>query len=214
MLCLGAPCARTVPQRLLLSSRHQHQRHLRERRHLADQPAQHLSAARRRQPAARSVRDRRAHRHRGRAPEASSIFPVGGANAAGRRTGDSDIGIELDVQGLLQTGANLEARLRAANAVDAYGQTSPRTTAASRLWAMRCARPPRSAARAAPRPPAIIAPSLRPRCRPRCRPLPSRPPPRTPSSAAPASIRAACRPRRMRAYCSWRGCCCAKPSPE
>jgi type VI secretion system FHA domain protein len=56
----------------------------------------------------------------GDGPEASSIFPVGVGAAAG--TGDSDIGIELDVQGLLQTGANLEARLRA-NAVDAYGQT-------------------------------------------------------------------------------------------
>jgi type VI secretion system FHA domain protein len=57
----------------------------------------------------------------GEGPEASSIYPVGvGANAA---TGDSDIGIDLDVQGLLQTGANLEARLRASNAVDVYGQT-------------------------------------------------------------------------------------------
>lgn len=59
----------------------------------------------------------------GESPEASSIFPIGGASAAGPGSAESDIGIELDVQGLLQTGANLEARLRERNAVDAYGQT-------------------------------------------------------------------------------------------
>jgi type VI secretion system FHA domain protein len=59
----------------------------------------------------------------GEAPEASSIFPIGVAETRGNAGADSDIGIELDVQGLLQTGANLEARLRASNAVDAYGQT-------------------------------------------------------------------------------------------
>ncbi len=59
----------------------------------------------------------------GEAPEASSIFPVGHGSPARDSTGDADIGVELDVQGLLQTGANLEARLRASNPVDAYGQT-------------------------------------------------------------------------------------------
>jgi len=58
----------------------------------------------------------------GEGPEASSIFPIGSVGAAAASGAESDIGIELDVQGLLQTGANLEARLRA-NAVDAYGQT-------------------------------------------------------------------------------------------
>ncbi|HEX4051442.1 MAG TPA: type VI secretion system-associated FHA domain protein TagH [Steroidobacteraceae bacterium] len=58
----------------------------------------------------------------GEAPEASSIFAIGGVGAA-NGSGDSDIGVELDVQGLLQTGANLEARLRASDAVDVYGQT-------------------------------------------------------------------------------------------
>jgi type VI secretion system FHA domain protein len=57
----------------------------------------------------------------GEGPEASSIFPIGSVGAAAA-SADSDIGVELDVQGLLQTGANFEARLRA-NAVDAYGQT-------------------------------------------------------------------------------------------
>lgn len=55
-------------------------------------------------------------------PEASSIFPIGSVGAAAAGSADWDIGVELDVQGLLQTGANLEARLRA-NAVDAGGQT-------------------------------------------------------------------------------------------
>lgn len=59
----------------------------------------------------------------GEAPEASSIFAVGNMGAGTAGGADSDIGIELDVQGLLQTGANLEARLRASNAVDVYGQT-------------------------------------------------------------------------------------------
>jgi len=59
----------------------------------------------------------------GDAPEASSIFPLGRGGGVAAGTADSDIGIELDVQGLLQTGANLEARLRERNAVDAYGQT-------------------------------------------------------------------------------------------
>jgi type VI secretion system FHA domain protein len=59
----------------------------------------------------------------GEAPEASAIFPVGHGGAVRGSSGDADIGVDLDVQGLLQTGANLEARLRAANAVDAYGQT-------------------------------------------------------------------------------------------
>jgi type VI secretion system FHA domain protein len=58
----------------------------------------------------------------GEGPEASSIFAIGNVGAAAG-SGDSDIGIELDVQGLLQTGANLEARLRASNPVDVYGQT-------------------------------------------------------------------------------------------
>jgi type VI secretion system FHA domain protein len=55
-------------------------------------------------------------------PEASSIFPIGSVGAAAAGSADWDIGVELDVQGLLQTGANLEERLRA-NAVDAGGQT-------------------------------------------------------------------------------------------
>jgi predicted component of type VI protein secretion system len=59
----------------------------------------------------------------GEGPEASSIFPIGAAAARHAVGNDSDIGVELDVQGLLQTGADLEARLRASNAVDAYGQT-------------------------------------------------------------------------------------------
>jgi type VI secretion system FHA domain protein len=59
----------------------------------------------------------------GEAPEASSIFPIGHNGEVRGSTGESDIGVELDVQGLLQTGANLEARLRANNPVDAYGQT-------------------------------------------------------------------------------------------
>ncbi len=55
-------------------------------------------------------------------PEASSIFPIGSVGAAAAGSADWDICVELDVQGLLQTGANLEERLRA-NAVDAGGQT-------------------------------------------------------------------------------------------
>ena len=58
----------------------------------------------------------------GEGPEASSIFPVGGRGHA-TAVADSDIGIELDVEGLLQTGANLESRLRERHVVDAYGQT-------------------------------------------------------------------------------------------
>jgi type VI secretion system protein len=59
----------------------------------------------------------------GEAPEASSIFPIGHNGEVRGSTGESDIGVELDVQGLLQTGAMLEARLRANNPVDVYGQT-------------------------------------------------------------------------------------------
>jgi len=67
----------------------------------------------------------------GEAPEASSIFAVGDVGARAAGGADSDIGVELDVQGLLQTGANLEKRLGIGNgasngistAVDVYGQT-------------------------------------------------------------------------------------------
>ena len=82
-----------------LPARHQHQRRVRQRRHRADRPAQHLSAARRRSAAAGRLPDRRQHRHRApsEAPEASAIFPV---NPAARSTASSiaaraDIGVEL-----------------------------------------------------------------------------------------------------------------------